>query len=450
MFIAAALMWILIASTCWQRAFAAEPVLVARIGDRALSVQQFEDLARELKQTGYSRVAHFNAEGKRTLLDGIIARQLLIMEGMRRGYDGDSTIAKTIAKSERKMLMMELYEREAVQPSYRFTEEELRAFFHQYQYDVEVMSQHIVCTSEERAFEVIEALNAGAAFESLVATYSTQNIIARFGPKGWVGWFKIGDVMEPLKEPLSTMPVGSLYPQPVLTAMGYHVFRLAERRAIDFADARDSMEKQALVQRRADDMERYVHSLRARYQLRCDEAALAQWSGVFVLERSLCTWNGGELTDGDYMEAVAEGSAHAPGSRAADALLRDADNLAGKQIMLAEARRLGLDRDEEIRSRIDAERDKLIVGKLFRTEVTKRATPISESDVRAFYDANIGEFTREDGKVTEFDFLRESIRTAMQNDAQNKAMDALLAELRKTYEGQVEIFSDGLDLAFSE
>ncbi len=450
MFIASALIWVVVALASAERALADETVLVARIGDRALSVEQFEDMARELKQTGYSHVAQFNAEGKRTLLDGIIARQLLIMEGMRRGYHRDSTIATTIEKSERKMLMMELYEREAVQPSYSFTEEELRTFFHDYQYDVEVMSQHIVCTSEERALEVIEALNAGAAFESLVGTYSTQNIIARFGPKGWVGWFKIGDVMEPLKKPLSTMPVGSLYPQPVLTAMGYHVFRLAERRAIDFADARELMEKQALVQRRADDMERYVHSLRARYQLRCDEELLAKWSDTFVLKRSLCTWDGGQLTDGDYMDAVNAGSAHAPGSRTGDILLRDADNLAGKQIMLAEARLLGLDRDEAIRSKLDAERDKLIVGKLFRAEVTKRTAPISDNAVRAFYDANISEFTREDGKVTEFEFLRESIRTAMQNDAQNKAMDELLVELKEAFDGEVEIFSEGLDLAFSQ
>ena len=280
--------------------------------------------------------------------------------------------------------------------------------------------------------------------------FRSQNIIARFGPKGWVGWFKIGDVMEPLKEPLSTMPVGSLYPQPVLTAMGYHVFRLAERRAIDFADARELMEKQALVQRRADDMERYVHSLRARYQLRCDEELLAKWSDTFVLKRSLCTWDGGQLTDGDYMDAVNAGSAHAPGSHTGDILLRDADNLAGKQIMLAEARLLGLDRDEAIRSKLDAERDKLIVGKLFRAEVTKRTAPISDNAVRAFYDANISEFTREDGKVTEFEFLRESIRTAMQNDAQNKAMDELLVELKETFDGEVEIFSEGLDLAFSQ
>ena len=130
---------------CGKTDAADDAKLVARIGGKTLSVQEFEERAKELKQTGYNRVTEFDAEGKRTLLDGIIARELLIMEGRRRGYDQDSTIAATIEKSERKALMMELYEREAVQPSYALTEETLRAFFHEYQYDIEVLSQHIVC-----------------------------------------------------------------------------------------------------------------------------------------------------------------------------------------------------------------------------------------------------------------------------------------------------------------
>ena len=45
------------------------------------------------------------------------------------------------------------------------------------------------------------------------------------------------------------------------------MFRLQERREIRFIDARESIEKQALIQLRADDMERYVNDLRTRYEL---------------------------------------------------------------------------------------------------------------------------------------------------------------------------------------
>lgn len=421
---------------------------VARIGNKTLSVQEFEERAKNLKQTGYNRVTEFDPEGKRTLLDGIIARELLIMEGLRRGYDLDSTIAETVENSERKALMMELYEREAVQPSYELTEETLRSFFHEHHYDIEVLSQHIVCASEERALEALQKLRDGAVFESLISSYSTQNIITRFGPKGWVGWFKIGDVLEPLKDPLRTMEVGSLYPQPVRTAMGYHVFRLQERREIRFIDARESIEKQALIQLRADDMERYVNDLRTRYELQCDTNALSALMQGQRANLTLCTWRGGVLTNEAYMDAVASGNVSHPRQGDVQRIQKDADNLAGRQIMLTEARALKLDRDEKIRRKIDGERDKMIVGKLFRSEVVKRTAPISDDEVRAFYEANIENFTREDGKITEFDFLRESIRTAMQDKAQNQVMDELLEELRASFADQIEIFPDGLQASF--
>ena len=332
-FVYALTVWVFCGELC--AADDAKPV--ARIGNKTLSVQEFEERAKDLKKTGYNRVTEFDAEGKKTLLDGIIARELLIMEGKRRGYDLDSTIAETVEKSERKALMMELYEREAVQPSYDLTEEMLRSFFHEHHYDIEVLSQHIVCASEERALEALQKLRDGAVFESLISSYSTQNIITRFGPKGWVGWFKIGDVLEPLKEPLRTMEVGSLYPQSVRTAMGYHVFRLQERRKIRFIDARESIEKQALIQLRADDMERYVNDLRTRYELQCDTNALSALMQGQRAGLTLCTWRGGALTNEAYMDAVASGDASHPRQGDVQRIQKDADNLAGRQIMLTEA-----------------------------------------------------------------------------------------------------------------
>ena len=200
-------------------------------------------MAQKLRETGYSHVEKLDQQGKQELLDGVIARELLIAEGLRRGYDRDPDIAQAVAKSERKALMNKLYEQEAVQASYSFTEEELRAFFARQQYDVEVLSQHIVCATEEEARLVLELLGEGTPFESLVRLYSLQNIQQRFGPGGWVGWFKVGEVYEGLKEPLSTMPIGSVYPDPVQTLSGYHVFRLGERRPVDFAAAREWVEK---------------------------------------------------------------------------------------------------------------------------------------------------------------------------------------------------------------
>ena len=427
---------------------------VLRLGDKSISVEEFEKTAQKLRETGYSHVEKLDQQGKQELLDGVIARELLIAEGLRRGYDRESSIAQAVAKSERKALMNKLYEQEAVQTSYAFTEEELRAFFARQQYDVEVLSQHIVCATEEEARLVLELLGEGTPFESLVRPYSLQNIQQRFGPGGWVGWFKVGEVYEELKVPLGTMPVGSVYPDPVQTLSGYHVFRLGERRPVDFAAAREWVEKKARVQSRADDMERYVGTLRQRYQLALDAKVFAalfavprqstQWDGG---DAPLLTWRGGQLVAREYLALVEQDRAPHPAELDSARLYKAVDNLAGKQIMVAEARKLGIAADADIRASVEKERDALLVKRLYQAEA-ERVGEIGDEAVRAFYDQHLDQFTRADGRVTDFASLRESIRAALRMRAETEAMDALLAELREAYAGQVHVFPEALEKAF--
>jgi len=431
---------------------AQEPVL--QIGDKILSVAEFEQKAHKLRETGYSHVEELDSQGKQELLDGVIARELLIAESLRRGYDREPTIAQAMAKSERRALMNQLYEREAVQPSYAFSDADLRAFFAQQQYDVEVLSQHIVCATAEEARLVLELLAEGTPFESLIRPYSLPNIQQRFGPGGWVGWFKIGEVYEGLKVPLSTMPIGSVYPDPVQTLSGYHVFRLGERRPVDFAAVREWVEKQALVQSRADDMERYVGTLRQRYQLALDAEVFAallavprqstQWDGG---NAPLLTWRGGQLIAQEYLSLVEQGRAPHPAELDSARLYKAVDNLAGKQIMVAEARKLGIADDADIRASVERERDALLVKRLYQAEA-ERVPAIGDEVVRAFYDQHIDQFTRADGGVVDFAFVRQSIRAALRVQAETAAMDALLAELREAYADQIHVFPEALEKAF--
>ena len=427
---------------------------VLRIGDKSISVAEFEKTAQKLRETGYSHVEELDQQGKQELLDGVIARELLVAEGLRRGYDRDLAIAQAVAKSERRALMNKLYEQEAVQASYSFSDADLRAFFAQQQYDVEVLSQHIVCANQEEAHLVLELLEEGTPFESLIRPYSLPNIQQRFGPGGWVGWFKIGEVYEGLKVPLSTMPIGSVYPDPVQTLSGYHVFRLGERRPVDFAAAREWVEKQALVQSRADDMEHYVGTLRERYQLALDAGVFAallalppqatQWDGG---NAPLLTWRGGQLIAQEYLALVEQGRAPHPAELDSARLHKAVDNLAGKQIMVAEARKLGIADDAAIRASVERERDALLVKRLYQAEAA-RVGEIGDEAVRAFYDQHLDQFTRADGRVVDFAFVRESIRTALRQQAETEAMDELLAELHEAYAGQIQVFPAALEQAF--
>lgn len=434
----------------------AAPDIVARIGGTTLTVEDYERRARELRKTGYGHVKEWDRAGKEEVLDGIIARELLILEGLRRGLHQDSTIAAAVSREEQKALMNRLYDAEALRGTYTSTEEELRAFFVERRYDTEVNSRHIVCRTEEQARQVLAALDDGIPFEALVPRYSLRSIQDRFGPGGWVGWFKVGELLDELREPLSTMAEGGFHPEPVKTSLGYHVFGLRERRPVDFEAAREFVAEQLRVQKRADDMERYVVELRRRYRLEPNLPAFAALhsvpEGVEVFpgpDRVLFRWQGGELTIQGYMASLRAGRAKHPARLDSAGLRKSADNVAGRRIMWTEARRLGLDEDEEVRSRVESRRAELMTRALFRS-VTAGITAAGDEAVRAFYDSNLDLFRRKDGQVTAFEGVGDGIRTLLRNQAENEAMDAFLAQLRRRFEDRVETWPEALDLAFPE
>ncbi len=414
-----------------------EPTYVARIGETILSKEDFRERAQKLMQTGYKHIEEMNADAKLALLNGVIARELLVREGLRRGLDRAPSIAREVERAEQKGVVSKLYEEEALRGDYASTEEELRVFAKEREYDVEVLSQHIVCATEEEAWEVLTALQEGTPFESLVPIYSTATIQRRFGPAGRLGWFKMGNMLPELKEPLRSMAAGQLYPQPVKTQMGWHVFRLDKRRHLDFATQREWLREKARVQKRADDMEQYIHRLRREYQLEAHAEGLKALASPDGEARLLFSWRGGQLTTAAYWA-----SRQASHSRLDSAArYKAAENLAGIQIMMAEGRKLQYDRDPQVREQVERKRDALIVNWLYRTEGKEvvHQQPITDEDIRAYYDSNVEMFTRADGKVADISLVYDSIGTLLRQQAETKAMDAFIARLREQYNADIEI-----------
>ena len=416
-----------------------EPSYVARIGETTLSPEDFRERAEKLLQTGYEHLEEINADAKLELLNGVIARELLVREGLRRGLDRAPSIARAVERAEQKAVVAKLYEEEALRGEYTSTEEELRAFAQEREYDVEVLSQHIVCATEEEAEEVLAALREDTPFESLVPIYSTATIQRRFGPAGRLGWFKMGDMLPELKEPLRTMAAGQLYPRPVKTQMGFHVFRLDDRRPLDFAAQRAWIAEKARVQKRADDMEQYVQRLRRDYELTAHPEAIAALTAPDAAgeEQVLFRWRGGQLTTAAYWAALAASHSRLDSA----ARYKAAENLAGVQIMMAEARKLQYDRDPAVRAPVERQRDALIVDWLYRTEGQKveRQQAITEETIRTYYDANIELFTRSDGKVADLSLVYNSIGTLLRQQAATQAMDAFIARLREQSSADIEI-----------
>jgi peptidyl-prolyl cis-trans isomerase C len=440
---------------CLGMTLPASAQIVARVGDTEISLDEFERRARSLRESGYQHLQAVDDAARRELLDGVIAQELIVLEGYRQGVDQDPVVGADLARHERRALMTALYDTQALHGDYTSTEEEQRAYYHEHRFDEEVDSRHIVCASEQEGRTVIKELNAGASFDSLLAIYTLPDVRRRFGPSGRVGWFRVGSLYDEVIEPMSELAVGQFCPEPVQTSLGYHVFLLESRRPVPFESSGEFVREKLRVQQRANDMESYVNSLRERYEVTIDAQGLEALSHIrsgvdtYAGHQPLVTWQGGRLSVADYMEIVRARRARHPANEKPGMLAKGVDNHAGQHVMMVEARRLGLDHEPDVRVKFEGRRRELFAKWLFIQETRRRVeADTSAANVRQFYEENLDLYTRDDGQVTELSVVEASIRGSMLRHAETRAMDEFLGELREQYTDQIYIDENALKRTF--
>lgn len=92
----------------------------------------------------------------------------------------------------------------------------------------QVHARHILVKSESEARDILTQLANGADFGDLAAQYSLDVSTAPAG--GDLGWIAHGELLQPeIEAALFDMPAQSRWPDPVSSALGYHILEVLER-----------------------------------------------------------------------------------------------------------------------------------------------------------------------------------------------------------------------------
>jgi len=168
-----------------------------------------------------------------------------------------------------------------------------------------------------------------------------------------------------------------------------------------------------------------------------------EWPGD---DPQLFGWQGGQLTLRDYLFHHRLGRVKHPAALDSAGLHKAADGLAGREIMLIEARKLQLDSNPEVAIATKTRRDELLIQWLYRQEGRAAALEqgVTQEDIRGFYDTNQDMFALDDGGVASFDLVHDSIKAALFTHIENNAMDTLISRLREENKAEVEVYPAGL------
>jgi hypothetical protein len=190
----------------------------------------------------------------------------------------------------------------------------------------EVRARHILFRMPEGATpaqrdsvkKLAESIRVRAAggedFAGLAKQYSADGSAQQGGD---LGFFGRGKMVPAFEEAAFKLAPGQISPV-VESPFGYHVIKVEEKRQQPLGDHRAEF-RQYLVQHSQQDAEqKYVDGLQASNQLKVDSgavkivkelAALPDLKNVSGASRELATYKGGELTAGEFADALADASA---------------------------------------------------------------------------------------------------------------------------------------------
>ena len=273
-----------------------EPIVVASIGQDTIDVAAYDAMATKLLASSHRGQDPTSLDTRRQLLNSMIDRQLLVLEGQRRKLDAVPRIAAALEQRQSKLLWRTLFNAVAVDAG--LDTSGIHTFAIEEGFTEEVLLQHVMLANEADAWSVLEALEAGEPLDVLAVERSTHHETGSLG--GYFSYMSVSQVLPEIREQILSLEPGQTYPEPLTSRYGVHVFRLIDRRPADMANWWDAVLKEFRVRERSRVFESFADSLADAHELVC-----APQVGDRPASDPLCTWTGGQLLSSDVDLAAA-------------------------------------------------------------------------------------------------------------------------------------------------
>ena len=219
-----------------------DPV-VAKIGDTEVKRSEVFDFIGQLPAQTRQQIPVQNLFP--LALNQVVNSKLVEMKADAAGLAKDQEVQDMIQKAKDQAIRSVFLQRAVAN---EVTDDKVKAAYDKYVDSVkgveEVHARHILVDSEDKAKELIAALNGGADFAELAKKNSTGPT----GPNGGdLGYFAEGEMVPEFAKAAFALKVGEFSKEPVKTQFGWHVIKVEDRRerkAPEFDQVKDQLKGQ--------------------------------------------------------------------------------------------------------------------------------------------------------------------------------------------------------------
>ena len=344
--------------------YEAKSIVVAIIDRDTIDVEAYDEMATKLLASSHRGQDPASLDTRRQLLDAMVDRQLLVMEGQRRKLDAAPKIATALEQRQSKLLWRALFNAVAIDAG--LDTSGIQTFAIEAGFTEEVLLQHVMLANEADAWSVLKALDAGEPMDVLAVERSVHHETGGLG--GYFSYMSVSQVLPEVREQILSLEPGQTYPKPLTSRYGVHVFRLIDRRPADMASWWDAVLKEFRVRERSRVFESFADSLADAHGLVC-----APLIDDRPASDPLCTWTGGQLLSSDVDLAAA--------GEDLQSWLR---TKARDRLVVEEAKRRGMNREPVVRGQVEELREEMMIDSLRRVVVGR--IEVADAEKRAYYE----------------------------------------------------------------
>lgn len=381
---------------------AQDDLVLAQIKDEPITVGEFRAYAANIPPA--YQLGKTGREASRILLNGLIDRKLLLAEAERVGI-GDEAEFKRKIEQFAAAQTVRLYKRLEIDQRISIAEAELMQHYRNSHRDRALRYAGILVATRDEALDLLDELEAGADFRQLAREHSLYAATRDQG--GDVEkYYAIDDTAPPLRsifslqvgEVSAPLPWGGDPPR-------YAIVKILDDAPVTLQEVVQFVREEVFAQKRVQRTQALRDSLSEQYapQIYYDQidpvlqrltlSPAERRASPQAGEKVLCRYNGGVLTIDDLVLSIPEKEEGYSRDYERDWIVNYLQDAAiPNRMLLEEARGQGLDQHPLIRAAVANKRGDMLVSALRKREVEERLPPITDAEVRTFYDQNPEKF----------------------------------------------------------
>lgn len=239
--------------------------ILATVGGISITENDVSEFLMNLGPRGQS---YNNPEGRKAVLNQLIAGKLLLLDARRNLYEAEPEFKAELSKLRENLLIS--YATEKAIASATVSDKDAENYYNEnkerFLGEESVNASHILVDSEKLALEILGKINAGEiTFEGAAAEYSSCPSKANGGS---LGDFGRGQMVPEFDSAVFEMAVGEISNSPVKTQFGYHLIKLNSKKdaeIIPFAEIAGEIKNALLQEKQRTAYESKINQLKILY-----------------------------------------------------------------------------------------------------------------------------------------------------------------------------------------